>query len=241
MKNQKEKFPLGLDFFSFFVHELKSPLMSLKFQFDDLAMLSKKGEFTDVINSMEKDLDRLFRFIHDALEMKEIENEIPLKMKWELWHDILKRNIDKFEKWLFNEQMEIKVDENKNTEVFLDSRWMDSVISNLLVNAIQHSPRGSEIRIEANLQENGNFLFSITDQGQGLNEGTEDKIFHRFYNTRKSWPDSLIKGTGLGLFISKSIIEGHGGSIGVQSNKTKGCTFYFTLPQGRSMSIKQAS
>ena len=241
--DMKEEFPLGLDFFSFFVHELKAPLMSLKFQLDDLNMHSKKQELRDITSVMETDLDRLFRFIHDAFEMKEIESGASFKPEWVQWRDVLTRNVDKFEKWIFNEQVEIKFfGKDEDIEVFLDPRWIDSVISNLLVNAIQHSPRGGKIWFETKYQKDGGLFFSITDEGRGLNKNIKDKVFHRFQSSRKSWPNSIIKGTGLGLFIAKSIVEGHGGKIGVKSNRDSqsGCTFYFILPQVRPMGLKKA-
>ena len=240
-KPSKEKFPLGLDFFSFFVHELKSPLMSLKLQLDDLAMHSQKKEFKEAVSAMETDLDRLFRFIHDALEMKESEKEGDLSLQWTNWQGLLTKNVEKFEKWLFNEDLKIENNtESAPIEVFLDPKWADSVISNLLVNAIQHSPRGSNIHLNTKLKKDGSIVFSISDEGKGLEPGMEDKVFHRFQSHRKSWPDSVFKGTGLGLFISKAIMEKHRGKIGVFSRRKSGCTFYVSFPQARLENLKQA-
>ena len=238
-KNSKETFPLGLDFFSFFIHELKSPLLSLKLKLDDLAMHSQKPEFKEALSSMETDLDRSFRFIHDALEMKEVENQASLNGRWLNWDEFLIKTSNKLEKWIFNEQIELEAPAS-GLEVFADPWWMESVVSNLLINAIQHSPRGGKITLKSNLNKEGGLFFSIEDQGPGLKEGVSQKIFHRFHSLRKSWPDSVFKGTGLGLFISRAVVEGHGGRIGVKS-KRKGCLFYFTLPKAKETALKQAS
>ena len=239
-KTSGEKFPLGLDFFSLFVHDLKAPLMSLKFHLDHLKLLPHTKEFKDTAVSMEKDIARLFRFIHDALEMKEIENKVLLNLSWHSWDKTLNSAAGKFEKWLFNSQIELKVSSPGPLEVEMAPRWIDSAVSNLLANAIEHSPRGSKIQLSTKQLKNGGIIFSIKDEGSGIKEEMKDKIFHRFQTCRIS-NNSVMRGSGLGLFIAQSIIEGHNGKIGVLNSGKKGCVFYFTLPKARRMGLRKAS
>ena len=239
-KKEKKEFPLGLDFFSLFVHDLKSPLMSLKFHIDHLKLLSHSKEFKDTAVSMENDISRLFRFVHDALEMKEIENKAPLNSRWHSWDKTLKTAAVKFEKWLFNSQIDLKIVSPGPLEVEMAPRWIDSAVSNLLANAIEHAPRGSQIQLATKQLKNGGIIFSIKDEGEGVKEEIKDKIFHRFQTCRPS-NNSSMRGSGLGLFIAKSIVEGHGGKIGVLNSAKKGSVFYFTLPKARRLKLQKAS
>ncbi len=249
-KNQKEEFPLGLDFFSMFVHELKSPLMSLKFQLDQLKNLfvqeESQKEIKNHLSLMEENLIYLFQFVDDSLDMKELEDQNPLQLKWCSWKEILERNKTKLKEWSFKAQVKVEILPcSRPIEVYVDPRWIDSAISNLLLNSIQHSPKNGRIQLKTQYQSDNSILFSIVDEGAGIDDHLKDKLFHRFQSFRKK--QSHLKGTGLGLFIAKNIIEGHGGKIGVHSHSKKlynnnlsGCAFFFTLPQARYLKLKQA-
>ncbi len=128
-------------------------------------------------------------------------------------------------------QIEIEiVNSHKDLQVQVDSRWMDSVLTNLIANAIQYSPVGGKIKMKVEISDDGLLQIFIIDEGQGIKDKDVNKIFNRFESSRKTRPHSVLKGSGLGLFIAKSIVNGHGGIIGLKPCK-KGCTFFFTLPQ----------
>jgi signal transduction histidine kinase len=78
--------------------------------------------------------------------------------------------------------------------------------------------------------------FTVTDTGQGIPKQFQERIFEKFFQV----PDSGAKGTGLGLYIAKEIIRGHGGDIGVESELGKGSTFWFTLPTAQLAELKGA-
>ena len=108
---------------------------------------------------------------------------------------------------------------------------MQQVLLNLLGNAIKFSPQGSEILVSVRRDDTGkvsNLVFSVTDAGPGIPEAEHTLVFHKYY--RASGVRDEVDGVGLGLSISKYIVEAHGGEIGVCSNPDVGSTFSFTLP-----------
>jgi len=113
-------------------------------------------------------------------------------------------------------------------EVRADKEKIKLVIQNLVENAVKYTLPGKKIVVKLGLK-NGEVLFSIKDEGIGIPKDQQERIFTKFFrgaNALKMETD----GTGLGLFISKNIIEAHGGKIWFKSEENKGSTFYFTLP-----------
>lgn len=113
--------------------------------------------------------------------------------------------------------------------VTADYERVQEVLTNLIDNAMKYSPRGGPIRIEGEVRSN-EVVISVVDSGQGIPPGDRDKVFERFFR-RKAGVGTVAKGTGLGLFICKSIIEAHGGRIWVDSPPGGGSRFRFTLPR----------
>jgi len=117
------------------------------------------------------------------------------------------------------------------SEFYCDPDNMQQVLLNLIGNAIKFSPQGSNILVSVKLDEPGkasNLIFSVRDQGPGIAEEEQTLVFHKYY--RASSIRDEVDGVGLGLSISKHIIEMHGGEIGVSSIPGEGSTFGFTLP-----------
>ncbi|MDO4163592.1 MAG: response regulator [Bacteroides sp.] len=110
--------------------------------------------------------------------------------------------------------------------VSFDKDKCEIVLSNLLANALKHSPQNSTITIASELLPGGQEIrLSISDQGCGLQQVNMDKLFTRFYQG-----NGEQNGTGIGLSYSKILVEQHGGSIGARNNDGAGATFYFDLP-----------
>ena len=106
---------------------------------------------------------------------------------------------------------------------------MRQVIDNLLTNAIKYSPNGGTITVGGRFTDK-NVTFFVRDEGAGIAETEMGRIFERFYRVEGNLT-RRTKGTGLGLYLVKSIIEAHHGEVFVKSTLGKGSTFYFTLPR----------
>ena len=110
--------------------------------------------------------------------------------------------------------------------VSFDKDKCEIILSNLLINALKHSPQDTEITIASELlPETGRVRISIIDQGCGLKQVDTHKLFTRFYQGTGEQ-----SGTGIGLSYSKILVEQHGGSIGAQDNPEAGAIFFFELP-----------
>ena len=110
----------------------------------------------------------------------------------------------------------------------MDSALIVQVLINLINNAVKYTPENAEITIGAK-PEGGMAALWVEDEGQGIPEGEEDKVFEMFYTGVKRSPDSR-RGIGLGLALCRSIVQAHGGEIGVKNILPHGAKFWFTLP-----------
>jgi two-component system sensor histidine kinase SaeS len=106
------------------------------------------------------------------------------------------------------------------------------VFANLLENAIRYAPDESQIEITVVPYQDQFIEVSIADQGEGIGEVEQTQLFERFYRTDKS-RNRHSGGAGLGLAIAKSMVELHGGRVGVESVIGKGSRFWFTLPKAQ--------
>ncbi|MBA4076719.1 MAG: hypothetical protein C0508_16875, partial [Cyanobacteria bacterium PR.023] len=223
-------------------HDLRSPLTSLQ---GVLTLLSSgaAGELPkaakDKISAAESDLGRLIKLTNDLLDTERLASgQLDLHKKRCLLADIVEEAMDAVS--TFAKQHDIKVlaadlenGRAMNTMLELDPERMGQVLTNLLNNAIKYSPAGAEVQISAAVisAKGGRELVkvSITDQGRGVPEAFQTTIFEKFKQVKES--DSReLGGKGLGLAICKSIIEQHGGTIAVDSNGSKGSTFWFEIP-----------
>jgi NtrC-family two-component system sensor histidine kinase KinB len=109
--------------------------------------------------------------------------------------------------------------------VMVDRQRIEHVFQNILSNAIKHSPPGSEILVRAEKTREGNVRFSIRDQGPGIPEEYQNRVFDRLFRV----PGQAKTGAGLGLFIAHEIVSAHDGQIGVESQPGHGSEFFVIL------------
>jgi signal transduction histidine kinase len=120
--------------------------------------------------------------------------------------------------------LQVEPDEGSLPADFDHERLLQ-VLANLITNSIKFTPRGGRIRIHGNRTDHEQH-FSVTDSGQGIPGALLDSIFERFWQTDKH----DRRGLGLGLYISRCIVEAHGGRIWAESELGEGTTMHFTLP-----------
>ena len=119
--------------------------------------------------------------------------------------------------------------------VFADAARLQQVFANLLGNAVKFTPEGGTIAVRAE-PANDMVTLSVTDTGSGIGEHELPYVFDRFWKTERT----ARLGTGLGLFLAKSIVEAHGGTIGVASHVGHGSTFFFTLPVAQERPVESS-
>lgn len=123
----------------------------------------------------------------------------------------------------------------ENVKLNIDDKKISRVLTNLILNAIKYTPQNGKIEVSTQIDSDDNFIFAIKDNGIGIEEKDQELIFQKFGKIRG---EEIVKyeldshGSGLGLFISKEIIELHGGEMWFESaGKNNGTTFYFKLPK----------
>ena len=119
--------------------------------------------------------------------------------------------------------------------VAADRSSVSEVLSNLIDNAIKYSDEGGAVRVTARAKDK-HVEVSVADNGIGIPASVINNLFHKFYRSHRS--RETVAGTGIGLYLSKAIIESHGGTIGVSSTEGQGATFTFTLPIYAAVSDK---
>jgi signal transduction histidine kinase len=118
-------------------------------------------------------------------------------------------------------------------QIHTDPKLLRMVIQNLLSNSIKYTPEGGKITLTLSHNNKENVVLKMSDTGYGIPENQQDKIFTKLFRA-----DNVIgkdtEGTGLGLYIAKSIVEQAGGKLWFESEENKGTTFYASLPLGKT-------
>jgi PAS domain S-box-containing protein len=214
-------------------HELQTPISIIKAYASTLARSDvqwSQQTIRDKLQAIEEEGDRLSELVSKLLHTSRLEagdlslNKLLLDLPKEA-HKLAKRFAG------LTQIHEVKVDFPQDFPPVLgDPERIEEVLMNLIENAMRFSPRGGIITIKGETLGN-EVSVTVADEGIGIPLRDQERIFERFYKVE----DSLAKptqGTGLGLYIGKTIIEAHGGRIWVESELGKGSRFTFTLPMG---------
>jgi len=231
--DQKEVEQLKDDFLSIASHELKTPLTSImgytQLLNRRLGSESRKLGSEDVIEVIETQCRRMKRLVDDLLDVSRIERgtlqaahaavDLPA-----LIADVVKKIQATSPEHEFSTHVG-----REAVRVWGDEDRLEQVLTNLLSNAVKYSPEGG--RVEVRLARNGEMVeVVVQDRGIGIPADQQSRIFSRFYQAESVVRSRRFGGMGLGLFISKAIIDEMGGSISVESSVGHGSTFQFTLP-----------
>jgi len=212
-------------------HELKSPLASVKLTLETLLKrdLDKEKQNKLLSNAID-DTDRLNKLVENMLLATKIDNNAFSILKEEvnlstLTEDILKQTIN-----LFNPTQKINLSIQPNINYAIDKILFPSIILNLFENAVKYSPENYQINIS--LSEKGNTVtLTVSDEGLGIPEAEKNLVFNKFYRVGNEEVRNS-KGTGLGLYIVKYLVEKHNGAILIKNNNPQGSIFEVTLKKG---------
>lgn len=222
----------ALSFVSLAVHELRVPVTLLRGYVEALEeeMEGKMSpEMADFMRKMSAAAQTLSTFIKNMLNVARVEsNQMVLKLHEERWLGIVQAAVNDLSLRAKLQGVEIssRVDDNLPT-VGVDRVGIYEVLVNLIDNAIKYSPSGTTITIRSSLTKDGMIETTVEDQGAGIPAGIMPNLFEKFYRSHRS--RSQVGGTGLGLYLSKALVEAHGGKIWVRSREGQGSTFGFTI------------
>jgi two-component system sensor histidine kinase NblS len=216
-------------------HELRTPVTVLRSYIDTLYHYGNEFDFDtqkEFIGVMNEEIIRLNRLVNDILDFSRLESaNIKLSKSKVNVVTIIENCVT---------SMQVLAEENNLTfsimkepdlpEVLLNEDSIERAIKNLISNAIKYSPKGARIKVRAERARVGEFVeVSIEDQGAGIPEQYQSKIFDRFFRVEND--THTIKGTGLGLHLVKIAVEKHHqGQVFIHSKVNEGSTFGFRLP-----------
>jgi two-component system phosphate regulon sensor histidine kinase PhoR len=212
-------------------HELRTPLTLIQGNVEALKGEKNPKAIERSLATIERHSERLNRLLTDLLDLSSIEQE-EAKFSFQKvdLKTIIKRLVANFKKQAQAKHQTLKEEtEPELSPVSADPDRLDQVLSNLLDNAIKFTPDGGRIVVRA-LPERESIQVEVIDNGPGIPEEDQPRIFERFYRVDKARSREL-GGTGLGLAIVKHIIEAHKGKVWVESELNKGSKFSFTLPK----------
>ncbi|TFG17896.1 MAG: PAS domain S-box protein [Promethearchaeota archaeon] len=231
----KELDRLKTDFISIAAHELKTPLISVGGYVDLILLREKdlKKEIREDLNRVLNNVHRLEEYINRLLDVLKIDaRKMELVMKPVNIYRVVENSIQELDFQIKQKNLDVNVNVNKDIMINGDSFRIQQVFSNLLSNAIKFTQKQGKIDISAKLSE-AYYTIVIEDNGKGLTTEQISQLFGKFVTLEKTSENfsTLEKGSGLGLYIAKGIIEAHEGKIWVTSEGlNKGSKFFFTLP-----------
>lgn len=225
---------MKMDFVSIAAHELRTPLTVIK---GYLSVL--KDESNNILNDEQKlfliriqrGTEQLTFLIENLLNVARIEKgTLTLKLDTTDWIQLAKQIISDLKNQAADKKIALTFHEPPQhiSQVKVDVMRIREVLTNLIVNAINYTPEGGKIEIIVE-QKNNEVITHVSDTGIGIPKSSMANLFTKFYRV-SSVLTAGSKGTGLGLYIAKSIVELHKGKIWVESTEKQGSTFSFTLP-----------
>jgi signal transduction histidine kinase len=209
-------------------HEIKNPLstvlLNLQLLQEDLNPSDPAhARIVNRLNTVTREASRLRDILDDFLRYA---GKIELRRQDVDLNDLLEELVDFFSPQAQLNRVQLRFKRNPTPlKASIDPRLIKQAVLNLMINALQAMPNGGELILSATPAPSANphAVIDVIDTGPGIPADQTAKIFQAYYSTKKG-------GTGLGLAMSRRIVEEHGGQIGVKSEANKGSDFYIELP-----------
>jgi signal transduction histidine kinase len=220
------------EFLSNIAHELRSPLMVASGNLQILQKGILKGEqLAAGIDTVTRNVQQIVTLVNDILFLQEMDLVLPDFQKVDM-NEIGYAIIGKYAASAQDHSVSLRFIPSPNVPpVWGDPKSLERALMALVDNAIKFSPQGGDVKITLNKKDD-RVLVSVEDQGIGITKENLPRIFDRFYHLERSG-DDLFGGLGLGLAITRQVIQQHQGSLDVASTPGKGSTFTMTLKQWR--------
>ena len=242
---------LKSDFVSIVSHELRTPLTPINNSLE-IVLSGQAGEISDdaknFINMAKRNVSRLLGIIEDLLDLSRVQTgKLDYKYKITSLTPSLELIQKTFEQVASEKNINVTLNIQDNLpDVYADSHRIEQIISNLVTNALKFTPKGGKIEISANVvndseidknllvmpicKPSGNYIkVSVKDTGIGIKKEDIPKIFEKFSQIENSLTRN-IGGVGLGLSITKQLLDAHLGAITVSSKENEGSDFSFYIP-----------
>jgi PAS domain S-box-containing protein len=241
VSSERELDRLKSDFVSMISHELRSPLANLGAAIElMLDMTQDQDVVQKTLLIARANEERLTRLVEDILSVSRIEaGQMRVHQEPVTLTPILRRAVRLAEAQTEKHHIALQVPDLMPF-VIADQSKVEIIVNNLITNAVNYSPDGGRILVKAVGPVDGEIVISVSDQGVGISLEHQEKIFDRFYRVDTS-DGRKVYGHGLGLYISKCLVELQNGRIWVESKEGYGSRFSFSLPAVESAEIANES
>jgi signal transduction histidine kinase len=213
------------------VHDLRNPLAAVQLAVGYVTPkrpLPSEGRIREIFEMIGRQLRRLNSLVGDVLNAVQIDaGQIVLRRTVCDLGQLAEEAVTLFQSMSPYHHLELSC--TGSTTLRADATRLEQVLNNLIGNAVKYSPHGSLVRVTV-IGEDDWLSIAVNDEGPGISSALQHQIFRPF--TRGPSEHEEVEGIGLGLYVSKRILEAHGGSIQVSSSDGQGATFQATLPRG---------
>ncbi len=213
-------------------HEIKTPLTGIRMVLH-LLLEERCGQLDEMqrimVTSANEDCERLLATLNTLLDLSRTESGAPhLTRVPVVMADSVARTAKLYASAAAAKQIQLKIEHETPhfPDILADPVRLDEVLNNLVSNAIKHSPPGGKIIVRQSKPDAEHLRVSVIDQGPGVPENSQSRIFERFYRA----PGQKADGVGLGLFISREIMRAHEGRIGLRERVDDSTEFYIDVP-----------
>jgi signal transduction histidine kinase len=217
-------------------HDLRTPLASIRAIVEALAdgVVEDPDTVDRYLHTAQREIRSLSLLIDDLFELAQLEaGGLRLELAPNSLSDLVSDTMESFSELAARQQVTLEGSAEPGVDpVLMDAQQIGRVLSNLMGNALRHTPPGETVRVHARTTVDG-VQVDIIDTGEGIDAPDLPHVFERFYRGEKS-RSRATGGAGLGLAISKGLVEAHGGRIGVESTPGQGTRFFFILPAGHA-------
>jgi signal transduction histidine kinase len=216
-------------------HDLRTPLSTIRAMVDALedGVVSEPVEMRRYFVTIRRDVERLNSMIDDLFDLAQIDaGAMRLRRQSISLHEVVSEVVDAMRARAQRADVAIELSiQDELPTALMDGDRLERAIANLLRNALEHTPRGGRIHVLVS-GDNGHASVEISDTGEGIAEEDLPNIWTRFYRAERSRArvGDASDGAGLGLAITKGIVELHGGQVQVRSRPGTGSVFTVTLP-----------
>lgn len=222
------------NFISNVSHELRTPVTVLRSYIDTLYNFGNDFDYNtqkEFIGVMNEEIIRLNRLVNDVLDFSRLEANIKLEKKQASILNVIENCVNSMQVLAQQRNLTFSIMKEPDLpEIMFNEGSIDRALKNIISNAIKYSPDNGRIKVRAERARMGEYVeISVEDQGPGIPEEYQSRIFDRFFRIENN--THTVKGTGLGLHLVKiSIEKHHHGQVFVQSKLNEGSTFGFRLP-----------
>ncbi|MCE5312205.1 MAG: hypothetical protein LLF86_03535 [Nitrospiraceae bacterium] len=215
----------------FIVHDLKGPIATVTANLDMLSYEELTPEQFEYLNLATEDIFKMQRMVMNILDVLKLEEgRIAIYREECDINEIAERETKSVKSLVARRNMSIDVT-GSSYSCYIDENLIGRTISNLLINAIEHTKDGSAIKVETGYNDQAKeVIVKVTDNGPGIPDDMKEKIFDKYFQIKENNKQRKAT-TGLGLNFCKLVVEAHGGRLYVENAPGGGSVFIFTLPE----------